>query len=199
MFTSSLLVTILRELLPFLKEALLEGQSFKVWLKTNWLTFAWLINMFFLTLLIAALSDTVTATVRREAAIARQLQTIHAPLLQMIDRYKHQRDERAVLLARIAELEAAAAQNQTTLDQYEEWMGKCEVNFEDRGQCKVVRQSPARTPNRSTSPNRPVKPPIDPPQEQPPATQTEQQKPGFLYRLRNAFRRDSPDENKDGP
>ncbi len=196
MFTSSLIMTILRELLPFLKEALLEGQSFRVWLKSNWMTFAWLINMFVLTLVISMLSDAVTVAVRKESEATRQLAAIRAPLQEMVGKYKQLRDENTALRARIQVLETEATADDQTILQYEEWMGDCGVNFEDRGQCRVVRQSTPRAKPRPTQ-NKPKTPPIDLPEQ---STPTEpKQRPGFFNRLREAFRRDTAEEQKEEP
>lgn len=202
MFTSSLIMTIFRELLPFLKEALLEGQSLRVWLKSNWLTFAWLINMFVLTLLISVLADSVTGALRREHIAEQQARTVLLYADTMITQYKRLRAENVALKVRVAELEATEADNTATIARYEEMMDKCGVNYTDQGQCRVVRQAPPRSTSRATTRPKPRTPPISVPeqQQQTPTATEPKQRPGFFNRLREAFRRDNAEEpQKDGP
>lgn len=165
-----LFVTILRELLPFLKEALLEGQTFKGWMKNNWLTFAWLINTLALTMMIAHLADSVALARFHEQQAQQQLQQIQEPLGRLVNQYK-------ALLAENTQLKSHVEELTSTKDKYEQWMGTCGVQYEDQGQCKVVQAQPL-------SPRRPRLPVAPHPS---PAIH---EKHGFIDKLRSLLHRD---------
>lgn len=191
MSSLAILMAILRELLPFLKEALLEGQTLRVWLKANWFTFAWLINSLVLTLLIAVLADVVGIVSTKERTVNAQLNSIVAPMQRLIDDHKFLRNENAALKVQIQALQADDAISDETLLTYEQWMKLCGVNYEDQGQCSVAKAStPPRRPAATRPKPRPQQqsqqPPIQPPSETP-AQQAPPKKPGFFHRLREAM------------
>lgn len=181
----TILVTIGRELFPFLKEALLEGQTFRVWLKTNWLTFAWLVNTLVLVLMIAHLADLLTKAHRADHERFAQVNALRVPIEKMAHRNKQLTVENAQLVSDVADLSLFKAENEPKLEKYEEWMQRCGVNLEN-GQCRAVRQPvrPARA--------KPVPALQLPPQEQP--QQPAPEKPGFLQRIKKMLSRDKPNE-----
>lgn len=184
----SLLVMLGRELLPFLKEALLEGQTFRAWLKTNWPTFTWLVSALLMTLMLAHLSDLLVVTQRNERNYAQQLQPVHQSMERLVKEYKELKVENQRLQVENDELSTLKTTHEARLDQYEQWMGTCGVNIET-GQCRVVRQ-PARPAARA-------KPRTQPPQPQPhiDLPQPEPEKPGFLQRIKRMLSRDKEKED----
>ncbi len=182
----SLLVMIGRELLPFLKEALLEGLTFRAWLKTNWLTFAWLVNTLFLVLMIAHLTDSLSHAYRTEHERYQQVNNLRPLVEKAASRNKELEAENLRLATEIAELSLYKAENQPKLEKYEEWMQRCGVNL-DTGQCKVVRQPARSSPRIKPAP----RPQPQPQQEPEPAPE----KPGFLQRIRNMLSRDKSKED----
>ena len=171
----TIFVTIARELFPFLKEALLEGQTFRVWLKTNWLTFAWLVNTAFLVLMIVHLSDLLTKAHRSENEMFGQVSSLRAPIEKMVARNKELAARNEQLASEHAELSLFKTTNEPKIEQYEQWMQRCGVNL-DTGQCKAVRQ-PVRPARAKPTPTAPP-PDINLPQPQP------EQKPTFMQRIR---------------
>lgn len=177
-----LLLALGKELLPFLKEALLEGQTFRAWIKTNWLTFAWLVNTLVLTLMVVHLSDLVQAARHREHQTATQLQSIQQPAIQLAVKYRQLKDDKARLTHEVGTL-------QQTTDQYEQWMRQCGLNLQT-GQCPVVKApltpKPKPRPKPKPQPQLPDPPPAEP------------AKKGFMSKLRDLLRPnrdDSPDED----
>lgn len=88
----SVILGLLRELAPFLKEALFEGQTFRVWIKANSLTFAWLLNTLVLMLTITYLSDELRTSYYRELKVSAQLEAMAAPMKRFAGRYKDLRE-----------------------------------------------------------------------------------------------------------
>lgn len=88
----SVILGLLRELAPFLKEALFEGQSFRVWFKANTLTFAWLLNTLILMLTTTYLSDELRASRYRELQVSAKLEAMAEPMQRFTDRYKDLRE-----------------------------------------------------------------------------------------------------------
>lgn len=182
----TILVTIGRELFPFLKEALLEGQTFRAWLKTNWLTFAWLVNTLCLVLMIAHLSDLLSKSYTAEHERYKQISALREPVLKMATRTKDLEAENLRLATEIAELTLFKAENSPKLEKYEQWLQRCGVNL-DNGQCRAVRQ-PARPSRAKPAPV--IHPQL--PQEHP---QPEPEKPGFLQRIKKMLSRDKSQED----
>lgn len=138
----TLLIAVGKELLPFLKESLLEGQTFRTWLKGNWLTFAWLVNTLALTLMIAHLSDLVIKARANEHKVTKQWEQVLPPLHTVLLDYKRLRRENASLQTQVNALNNKQAQ-------YEKWMTTCGVNYQDAGQCPVrAAEKPAVVPPR---------------------------------------------------
>jgi hypothetical protein len=171
-----LFLAILKELMPFLKEALLEGQTFKGWLKNNWLTFAWLINTLALVLMIAHLADLVAQARYRENLALQQVSLIQQPLGQLVVKHKQ-------LMAENAQLKTTVTELTDTQQQYEQWMTTCGVQYQDRGQCKV--------PVVSTQPHTTKKRKRPAPKPQPAVPQVNR---GFLGKLRALLQRDKDEE-----
>ncbi|WJJ55153.1 hypothetical protein [Xanthomonas phage RTH11] len=185
----SLLVMLGREVFPFLKEALLEGQTFRAWFKTNWPTFTWLVSALLMTLMLAYLSDLLVVTQRNEHTFAQQLQPVHQSMERLVKEYKELKVENSRLLIENEQLSTLKTAHEAKLDQYEQWMGTCGVNIES-GQCRVVRQ-PARPAARA-------KPRTQLPQPQPniDLPQPEPEKPGFLQRIKRMLSRDKKNEDE---
>lgn len=190
MSTSALIVALVRELLPFLKEALLEGQTLRVWLKANWLTFVWLINSLVLTLLIALQADVVGVVSLKERQVNVQLNSIVVPMQRLIEDHKFLRNENAELKALNQQLLEEKATTDETLLTYEEWMEKCGVDYQNGGSCKVTKSAPPPRRPATRPKSRPQQqaqqPPIQPPRDEP-AQQTPPKKSGFFHRLREAM------------
>lgn len=170
-----LFLAILKELMPFLKEALLEGQTFRGWLKNNWLTFAWLINTLVLVLMIAHLADLVAQARQREQLALQQVALIQKPLGLLVEKHKQLKAENAQLQSTVAGLSV-------TNQQYVQWMTACGVQYQDKGQCKVQVTSsftPAPKPKRPAPKPEPAVP---------------QEKPGFLGKLRSLLHPDKDEE-----
>lgn len=88
----SVILGLLRELAPFLKEALFEGQTFRVWIKANTLTFAWLLNTLILMLTITYLSDELRASHYRELQVSAKIEAMAEPMQRFTNRYKDLRE-----------------------------------------------------------------------------------------------------------
>lgn len=181
----TLIITIGKELLPFLKEALLEGQTFRAWLKTNWLTFLWLANTLVLTLMIAHLSDMVKLLRMNEREAVEQLQSIQQPLSAFVVDYKRLKDENVQRAINVAQLTETNSKHEATISQYQEWMDDCGLNYLDNGQCKIVR-TPPRSSNRSK--------PRQPQRYSPPAPTPQEETTGFFRKLRDMIRSDKKEE-----
>lgn len=169
--------------MPFLKEALLEGMSFRVWLKSNWLTFACLVNAFLLIAMVAHLSDLVHQTRVREDQLRADVQELVTPAHALMVRFKEQKEHIAHLESENAQLRVLGNESADAIDQYVEWMQKCGVNV-DNGTCRVPRSTarPAARP-KSTPPPHIVLPP-----------ETEKERSGFMNRMRRLLGRDQKDE-----
>lgn len=181
----ALIMTIVKELMPFLKESLLEGQTFKAWLKTNWLTFAWLVNTLIMTLMIAHLADTLHLSRISEQKARQEVQVIKRPAEQLVVLYKGLKVENTRLTQEINTLRSDNQQRDLLIAQYEDWMKGCGVNLET-GQCRVVRTPIVKPTSRPKT--RPKSAPKQPPET---ATPPEpEQKTGFFKKLRNIFTRE---------
>jgi hypothetical protein len=181
----ALIMTIVKELMPFLKESLLEGQTFRAWVKTNWLTFAWLVNALIMTLMIAHLADTLHLTRVSEQKARQEVQSIKQPAEKLVVLYKGLKAENARLAQDINTLRNGNQQKDLLIAQYEDWMKGCGVNLET-GQCRVVRAPIVKPTPRPKS--RPKSVPKQPAET---AAQPEpEQKTGFLKKLRNIFTRE---------
>mgnify|MGYP006961541961 CR=1 FL=1 len=179
----SILMLISRELMPFLKEALLEGMSFRVWLRSNWLTFACLLNAFLLIAMVAHLSDLVHQNRIREDQLRDNVTELVAPAHALMVKFKEQKEQIRTLEAENAELRLLAGEGADTIDQYVEWMQKCGVDIK-HGTCRVP-TSPARP---AARPRQTPLPHIVLPDE------TEQERNGFMDRMRRLLGRDKKDE-----
>lgn len=173
----TLLMTLLKELMPFLKESLLEGQTFRVWFKSNWLTFAWLANTLMLTLIIAYQSDVITLSRKNEHIAQKNLRDVKAPIENLIVLYKKTKNDNDRLSQELQSKEV-------TLTQYRTWLDSCGVNT-TTGQCPIS-QYPTAKPTRSVKPSSRSKPAKTVP--------VEQDKPSFFRKLRRLFTRDKRDE-----
>ena len=134
------LITLIKELLPFLKEALLEGQSFKVWLKTNWHTFACLVVMLFMTFIVAFLAESLTIANQQLVKSQQVVDSVKTPLTTLVQEYQTLHTENKRLQQDVEKLQLDNMVQNTKLGQYEEWMGQCGVNI-TTGQCRVVKHS----------------------------------------------------------
>ena len=186
MFSFSALFAILKELLPFLKEALLEGQTFKVWIKTNWLAFTCLVSTFTLTLSIVYLSEGLLTSQRHHIQSQIVVDRLQVPLTTFADRFRVLHLENVRLSQENTNLKQQILQLETQHVQDEEWMSKCGVNLET-GQCRVIRQPVNKPPVRKRSKPTPIVPVVKPPD-------VPVQKPGIFQKLRNMLRREEEEE-----
>lgn len=165
------LVVIGRELLPFLKEALLEGQTFRVWLRSNWLTLAFLLCALAQTLMVAHLSDLIHAQMRHSTNLRAQLNAVIDPGSELIVRYEQLREKNQVLREENQLLAQGVDDSEEVIERYLTWMERCGMNVRT-GQCPS--QRPARPPTR----------PPEHPQQTPTTTDDPEKRVGFLRRLR---------------
>ena len=177
----ALMMTIARELLPFLKEALLEGQSFRVWLRSNWLTFVFLLSSLALTLMVAYLSDLVRDQRVRAELLRGQIVALAKPTEVLISRYRELETRNRELTLELQELEEDNGASLEVIERYQEWMQQCGVNIET-GQCRISR-----------APVRPSRPKQETPSSQSVPDETEKRR-GFLRRLRDLLTRNDPEE-----
>lgn len=174
-------ITIARELLPFLKEALLEGQSFRVWLRSNWLTFIFLLSSLALTMMVAHLSDLVRAQKAREIELRGDIVALAPAAQALIQKNLTQQLRIEELEGRVTELEKSNDTNLELITQHLEWMEHCGINVQT-GQCPPVR--PTQRPRR--------------PRQETPATpsvpEDTEQRRGFMRRLRDLLTRNPETE-----
>ena len=173
-------ITIAKELLPFLKEALLEGQSFRVWLRSNWLTFIFLLTTLAMTLMVAYLSDLIRAQKERELQLRADIVALAKPAETLMTQYQQLKADKRDLEAQVEQLQKDNQDSLEMIEQHLTWMERCGVNVET-GQCRV-----SRAPVRSRRPQQ--KPEQTPPPEEPEARE------GFFRRLRDLLTRNSPED-----
>lgn len=170
----TLLLTLVRELAPFLKEALLEGQTFRAWLRYNWLTFAWLVNTLAMTLMVAFLSDHLTNARIEAYKTSQQLKTLQESGQLVLTRYQRMQKQNESLLKANEQLAADNAVQAEKIEAYETYLGRCGVNVQT-GQCPSPREKPIQRP-------KPRKTKVNPPKQ-------EEEQPGFFQRLRDKLTR----------
>jgi hypothetical protein len=180
-------ILILKELLPFLKEALLEGQTFRVWIKSNWHTFLSLISLLILTLGIAHLTESLILSNQQHQQAQDIVNGLQAPLNALVKRQRELLNENTELKQAIQELEVAKNNQADTLTQYETWLSACGVNLET-GRCKVaVWAIPKKIPaHKKHSTSNTAKTPTD---RKTPIQSEVEQTPGLFQKLRNMLRR----------
>lgn len=160
----TLLVTLARELVPFLKEALMEGQPFRVWVRNNWLTFAWLVATAISTASIAVLSDHIRMCQREERRMYAYIQTLHGMATRTSAAVDIIAEDTRNLRAKLAEREREVTALQERIDQLE------------RDNAKLKSRPPRRVASRPA----PVTPPVAPPAEK---------RPSLGERIKQIFRR----------
>lgn len=191
----SVLIALFREVMPFIKEALLEGQTFGAWLRNNWMTFTALVVVTVLTFNTAYLVDSfhrerkerqATETVVRE--LKAPLSFVQVRLQRLMDQNAYLRGENKRLSEQIVTLTANSSEQATKLQQYEKWMKACGVDPNRGGQCRAqVSATPKRrAPTPKPKPDLNVIPPPDPPPKE--------EKRGFWKSLRDALSGKKNDE-----
>lgn len=115
------LLALLKELLPFFKESVLQGRSFTDWFGSNRVTFGWLVSTIILTVCIFQVSEQYMVLEARHQKLVRQTESLVLPIQKMTERHLQVVDtkrqliaereelleEREQLLKRIEELETA--------------------------------------------------------------------------------------------
>lgn len=115
------LLALLRELLPFFKESVLQGRSFSEWFGSNRVTFGWLVSTIVLTICIFQVSEQYMILEARHQRLVRHTESLVVPIQKMTERYlevvaektqltaanQELLEENELLLARIEELETA--------------------------------------------------------------------------------------------
>lgn len=156
-----LLVMAFRTLLPFLKESLLSGSTFREWLKRNKTACVWL--GFILMMLLAVMY--LATTMFRQATLLHAAQFQVVSLERAQEKLKGERNKAVEDLAALqtvheefkgqhATLLGEAAELEERVDRYEGWLRNCGIDTDFRGagfpQCPVrrvvVRQKPAPGP-----------------------------------------------------
>lgn len=180
------LLTLIKELLPFLKEALLEGQSFKVWLRSNWLTFTCLVSTLIMTFSIAYLAEMLVLSHRQIDKSQETVNQLKVPLENFVRSYRKIKAENDSLERTVTQLRVEKAVQDERLAKYEKWMGDCGVNL-TTGQCRIVR--PQLIKPQTTRPRRkPASAIPKPPAETVPP---KDEKVGFFKKIRSMFRREN--------
>ncbi|QVD49389.1 hypothetical protein LUCX_319 [Xanthomonas phage vB_XciM_LucasX] len=179
----TLLLTIGRELFPFLKEALLEGLTFRAWLKANVSTALWLLITGLMTLALAHTTDQLALARKNEQAALSTLNQLQEPVKQLATKAIALKDENALLKVDLAQLVDAADASSKKIEQYEQWADQCGLQpLMLRNTCpaktKAARQSAPKTPPRWQPPQHSTTP-------QP--TEEETQKRGLMQRIKDAL------------
>lgn len=145
-----LLVMAFRTLLPFLKESLLSGSTFREWMKRNKTACVWL--GFILLMLLAVMY--LATTMFRQAALLHHAQTQLATLSVDNERLKGERQKAVDDLAALTlvhedfkgqhtTLLGEAAELEEKVEKYETWLRNCGINTDFQGtgfpQCPVKR------------------------------------------------------------
>lgn len=111
------LLTLLRELLPFFKESVLQGRSFQEWFGSNRVTFGWLLSTIVLTICIFQVSEQYIHLDARHQRLVRNTESLVLPIQRMTERHKQVVAERDQLLT---EYQALEEENEQLLAQIEE-------------------------------------------------------------------------------
>lgn len=190
----SVLIALFREVMPFIKEALLEGQTFGAWLRNNWMTFTALVVVTLLTFNTAYLVDSFHRERKEYAATETVVRELKAPLSfvqvrlqRLMDQNAYLRGENKRLSEQIVALTASNSEHSNKLQQYETWMKNCGMDLTKGGQCRatVAATPKRRAPTPKPKPELNVIPPPDPPKEE---------KRGFWKRLGDALSGKKNDE-----
>lgn len=191
----SVLIALFREVMPFIKEALLEGQTFGAWLRNNWMTFTALVVVTLLTFNTAYLVDNFHRERKEYAATETVVRELKAPLSfvqvrlqRLMDQNAYLRGENKRLSEQIVLLTTSNSDQASKLQQYEKWMRSCGVDPNKGGQCRAtVSATPKRrAPVPKTQPPPPVILPPDEPHKE--------EKRGFWKRLGDALSGKKNDE-----
>lgn len=184
----SVIIALFREVMPFIKEALLEGQSFRAWLHNNWMIFTGLVVITILTFNTAYLVDSFHRERKERQSMETVVRELKAPLgfvqtrlQRLLDQNAYLRGENQRLSEQIVKLTSNSSEQTAKLEKYEAWMKSCGIDINRGGQCRV---QTAATPKRRTPPPK-AKPemPVLPPPPDPP----KEEKRGFWKRLGDAL------------
>lgn len=187
----SLLGTLLvigKEMFPFLKETLLEGQTLRAWLRDNWLTFAFLMSTLLLTMMVAHLSDLVHDARHREESLRQQINALAFPARDLIAAHRKAKNRIAELEEDNSELQAMVIEGADLIDKQTQWMRNCGMNI-STGAC------PAPSYNRRPPPRRAPQVIAQEPIEVPDSE--ERDRKGFLERLKAILGRNRNEDEED--
>ena len=175
----SFIVELLKALLPFLKENVLQGQSVKAWVLKNKAATAWLV----IHLTMTGLFITLAVILSQQTQLNRQLDWTNKQIIQQLERARER--NRAVT----EELVALEHVHNNLIAERDEAIRKADAMHAGLSICGVT-ITPTGTVMcpRATPPRRP-RPPKRLPEALPPP-QREEVKPTLRERLRNIFHKD---------